>query len=389
VRRVAVVGTTYPVTGGVAAHTTELAHRLAAAGLQTRLVAWERTYPRVLYPGERRNQPPPDGPSFEPTSRPLRWDRPLGWRRVGTDLADADLVVLVHVMPVQVPALVSIAAGLRSRSTGARVVVLCHNVLPHERHPGDAALSRRLLGRVDAVLVHTQEQARLARAHGARRVAVAALPPHLPAASPARQVAGGPGVGGPRLLFFGMVRPYKGLDVLLRAVERVPGVSLTVAGEDWAGTARSLRQQVDRTPGLADRVDFRLGYVPAQEMGRLFAEHDVLALPYRAGTASQNVDLAFAHGLPVLATETGSFPDRVRDGVDGLLVPAGDPARMAEALDRLSVPQTLRHLRSGVRPPDGDRAWHRYLETLLALGDGPIRAVPAAAASLASIDRSR
>src|SRR4030095_11093251 len=135
------VGPTHPYKGGVAAHTTQTAHELAAAGHEVTLVSWSRLYPDRLYPGE---QAVPDGgpdlPPFPGTVRPLRWDRPWWWWRTGKHLRACDLVVIVIVVPVQVPALLTLVRALRrgrarSRS-GQRVVVVAHHVVPHETHPG-------------------------------------------------------------------------------------------------------------------------------------------------------------------------------------------------------------------------------------------------------------
>jgi SAM-dependent methyltransferase len=114
-------------------------------------------------------------------------------------------------------------------------------------------------------------------------------------------------------------------------------------------------------PELAERVDVRDGYVPASNLATLMAAHDVLALPYRSATASQNALLGFAHGLPVLATRTGTFDTDVRDGVDGLLADPGSLESLVQALQRLMEPGVLDQLRAGVRPPDVEGPWAAYL----------------------------
>ncbi|WP_158220985.1 glycosyltransferase, partial [Kineosporia sp. R_H_3] len=185
----AVVGPTHPFKGGVAAHTTATAQHLADAGHDVDLVSWSRLYPARLYPGEQTVAGAgPDLPEYARVVRPLRWDRPGTWWRTGRRLAGHDLVVLVVVVPAQVPALLTVARAARStrRSAGRRprVVVLAHNVVPHETHPGGTWLMNRLLAATDGVLVHSAEQERLARDHGARAVAVADLPPHPPGGLP-------------------------------------------------------------------------------------------------------------------------------------------------------------------------------------------------------------
>ena len=357
--RIAIVGPAFPYKGGGAHHTTELAHRLAGAGHDVVIESWRAQYPSFLYPGQQTI----DAPGGEPFPRPRRdlaWYRPDGWLRTGRRLRSADLVVLAVLTPVQVPSYLGILRGVGGR---ARAVALCHNVLPHERKPYDVPLMKALLRRVDAVLTHSAQQAELARTLTARPVTVAEMPPHLPARAPAK-AGRGEGVRN-RLLFFGIVRPYKGLDVLLRALAAgPPQVRLTVAGEFWGGVddTRALIASL----GLEERVDLRPGYVPAAEVPALFAEADALVLPYRSATASQNVWMAHEHGIPVIATRVGSFPEQVADGVDGLLCDPDDVASLTEALNRFYAPGEPQRLRAAVRPVDDAPLWDAYVKSLLA-----------------------
>jgi glycosyltransferase involved in cell wall biosynthesis len=248
------------------------------------------------------------------------------------------------------------------------VVVLAHNVLPHERRAVDVPLVRALLRRADTVLVHSDEQAAVARSLADTPVTVTALAPFPPA--PASGPARTPDAPPTRtLLFFGLVRPYKGLDVLLRALAAgPPDVRLVVAGEFWGGTAETERLVAEL--GIEDRVELRLGYVPAPELAALFARADALVLPYRTVTGTQHTWLAFAHGLPVVATRVGSLPDQIRDGVDGLLVDPGDVAGLADALRRLYEPGCLPTLRANVHPVDPTAQWREYVAALVRAGGG-------------------
>lgn len=365
--KVAVVGPTHPFKGGVAAHTTTLAHELADAGHDVTLVSWTHLYPSRLYPGEQAV--PGGAPDVEPfrrTVRVLSWARPDTWVRTGRRLRGFDVIVVVHVVPALVPAHLAVlrAAGAGRRPGGAgrgqrgpRSVVIAHNVLPHEPHVGDRELVRRLLERVDAVLVHSDDQARVAYELHAAHVSVTDLPPHLPGGPPVER----PGYDGPpRLLALGLVRDYKGVDLLLEALARVPGPTLTIAGEMWGESGEQVRR-LARDPRLRDRVRVHSGYVPADRLAPLLAEHDVLALTYRTATASQNALLSHQHGLAVLASDVGTFGSQVRDGVDGLLVPPGDEDALVAALQRLAEPGVAAALRAAVRPPDLSGPWARYV----------------------------
>lgn len=374
--KIAIVGPTHPYKGGVASHTTQTAHELRAAGHDVRLVSWSRLYPKRLYPGEQAvPHGGPDLPPFEPTSRPLRWDRPWSWWRTGRSLRNVDLVVVVVVVPIQVPALLILVRAVRAGAgTKPRVVAIVHNVVPHETHRGGERLMTRMVHGVDGVLVHSPEQATLARDHGAVAVAVAQLPPHPPGGLPVpsgREAALTRPARRPgeplRVLALGMVRDYKGYDLLLEAARDVPQVHVTVAGEQWGEAGERIRR-LALDPALAGRVSVRAGYLPGAEVPAVLAQHDVLALPYRHATASQNVFLAHAHGLPVLATRVGTFPDELRDGVDGLLVPPDDVGALSSALHRLAVPGALEELRKGLPDLDIAGPWAGYLAALTSLG---------------------
>ena len=180
--RLAIVGPARPDKGAAAAHATALAHRLAQAGHDVTLVSWSHPFPGTSSPAERSTPAgTPEVPEFPRTIRSLSWARPDTWVRTGRHLRGFDAVIVVHVLPIAVPAYLCVlrAAGAGGgtgspRAAGApRSIVVAHSVLPHQVRPGDRALMRSLFERVDAVLVHSPEQGRLARDLNAARVTVA------------------------------------------------------------------------------------------------------------------------------------------------------------------------------------------------------------------------
>ncbi|HCU96541.1 MAG TPA: glycosyl transferase [Actinobacteria bacterium] len=365
--RIAIVGPAHPYKGGPAQHATSLAHRLSAAGHETMLQSWRAQYPKMLYPGQLTVDQP-EVELFPDTERSLAWYRPDSWWMAGRRLARQrfDAIVLFIYTPVQVPAYLTLARA--ARAGGCTVIALCNNVMPHERRKLDKPLMTALLRRVDALVVHSGEQADLAATLTGSPVAVAALPPHLPHAGhgvPAGEEPEPPSPGGPesqrnRLLFFGIVRPYKGLDVLLRALAAgPPQVCLTVAGEIWEGRDDLL--SLISELGLADRVTLTEGYVPSGDIPAIFSAADALVLPYRSATASQNALIAFQFGIPVIATRAGAIADAVSDGVNGILCGPDDVGDLARAIGLLYQPGELERLRRGVAPPDPGPAWDDYV----------------------------
>jgi len=358
--RIALIGLAYPYRGGAARHTTELAHRLAAAGHNVVIESWQA-------PGQAVAAA--EGRPYPRTYHRLAWYRPDGWLAAGRRLRSADLVVFVLLTPAQVPSYLSVLTALGRQPP--RTVVICHRALP----PG-SALTRILLSHANTVIVHSAAQAAQARALAPDvPIAVARIPPYVPAAVPAhpsapshlaeRTVELAPGHPETRLLFFGAVRPDKGLDILLRALARTPAhVTLTVAGEFPDSTGAT--EQLIAALGLGARVTLRPGYVPAGQVPALFAAADALVLPYRQATGSQNVALAFSCGVPVVATTAGALAEAVHDGVDGLTCAPGDVGALARALNEIAGPATAGRLRAGVRPVDPEPYWAAYLRAVLA-----------------------
>jgi glycosyltransferase involved in cell wall biosynthesis len=359
--RIAIVGPTHPYKGGIAQYTTELAHRLSGTGHDVRIESWRHQYPKLLYPGQLTIAEPETTP-FPQVSRTLSWRRPDSWYRVGRRLRGADVVILVVGTPIQAPAYRGILAGL-GRARRPRVVAQCHNVLPHERRGVDVHLIRGLLSRVDGVLTHAESQETIARQLTSRTIVTQPMAPIVVARRAISDPDGDESVHR-RLLFFGIVRPYKGLDVLLEALARCPiQIQLRVAGEFWGGADQTRRLVTDL--GLEDAVELRPGYVDAVDVPALFTDVDALVLPYRAGTASFTAYLAFEHGRPVIATRAGTAAFDVRDGVDGLLCEPDDADSLADVITRFYADGVPQKLRAAVRTVDPAPAWNAYESALL------------------------
>ncbi len=362
--RIGVVGPTHPIKGGVSQHTTVLAQRLQAAGHDVEIVSWYRHYPTALYPG-RQTVVVAEHQPFSTVRRTLSWARPDTWIREARRLRTFDLVAFAHVTPIQSIAYRCMLALLRR--SPARTVVICHNVLPHERRRSDRLLARSLLNAADAVMTHSAAELVTARSLTSTPLTMATIAPFMPDAFAATALRG---EVHRRLLFFGLVRPYKGLDVLLRAVATVaPPVALRVAGEFWGGTDATV--DLCRDLGIDDRVQLLDDYVAADRVPALFEDVDALVVPYRSATGSQAVATAFRFGVPVIASDLPAFSPFVRDGVDGILVEPDDPERLARAIERLYSDATLEQLRSGVSPVDEDALWHDYLSALLSSAPEP------------------
>ena len=374
--RLVLVGPVEPYRGGISQFNTRLAETLATAD-DVLVLSWRQQFPDWLYPGGKQYAAYPRTNETARRQFVLHYRSPISVAHAVRHIRRwrADVVVLSWTTTFSAPHYLLMLELMRRVTRGrVRVVAICHNVLPHEQRPGDGWLTRAVLSRCDAAVVHARPQlAELAR-----------LAPHLPAAvreMPAigpRPPAGNHeairtetrralGLGDRVALFFGYVRPYKGLADLIEALARVDrslGVQLVVAGQFWEPIARYERQARDL--GLVDRVTLLDRYVDDEEASRLLLASDVVVLPYREATQSAVVPLARAHGRPVISTRVGGLSELVREGVDGLLVDPGRPDELAAAIDifyRGGLDATL----TAGAAEDRDDGWQRYADGLRGL----------------------
>jgi len=307
----------------------------------------------------------PELPFSPPVVEKLAWYSPLTWigliRRVRRSRAVVFTVVTpFHAVPYIIPVL-----ALRKRQRYAVV----HNVVPHESSLVDRLLMKTLLRRMARVFVHSDEQRALALDLGVAADALVVLHLPDPGISAAVDVTGPPALttGAPvSLLFFGMIRRYKGLDVLLSAVARSPSARLRIAGHFWEPL--ELYTEQITALGIADRVEIEPGYVSASRIPQLFAEADVLVLPYRSGTASIVMETAYRFGRPVIVTSVGTLAAGVEEGGLGIVVPAEDAAALAEAIETVSEPSVLERMHRAAleRQDPEEELWSNYADALRA-----------------------
>jgi glycosyltransferase involved in cell wall biosynthesis len=167
----------------------------------------------------------------------------------------------------------------------------------------------------------------------------------------------------PVLLFFGYVRRYKGLDLLLQAMpsilEKEPSLKLIVAGQFFERPER-YRKLVSQL-GIARNVDLHPGYVPSDRTGLYFAAADAVVLPYRNATQSGVVQLAYGYGLPVIATPVGALPDMIRHGQTGWIAGDDSPGKIAEAVSLfLESRSRLDTVRDRIRSFCREYSWEAF-----------------------------
>lgn len=321
--RAAIVGPVYPFRAGIAYCTTRLAEELGAD-----VVSFKRQFPKRFYPG---------GDDIDPTlprteaAFVLDILNPLTWIRAARRLRAYDAVIFVWWIWVWAIPYRLMMMMLPRRT---KVILQCHNIGDKEPAWWKRWLTNRVLKRGDALVVHAATEAEDAwRRSRGRRVVRTFLPVHeLGGTAPGREEAKEVlGLSGCRVaLFFGHVRPFKGLDIALRAWPLVKSdVTLLVAGEAWWGKEEEYRRQAE---ACLHRVRFEFRFVPDAEIATYFVAADVVLAPYRIEAQSGVALTAFHFARPVIATRVGGLPEII-DGQNGILITPEDPAALAAVVD--------------------------------------------------------
>jgi len=221
---------------------------------------------------------------------------------------------------------------LRRLAERGPTVLTAHDVLP--RRERNARAWEEALARVDRVIVQSERGLEQLAALGVDRARLVRIQ-HPVFERPAEPSA----PTGATILFFGLIREYKGLDVLLRALGEIPGGRLLVAG-DPVDPIEPL-QRLAGELGIAERVEWRLRFLGEEEIERAMEEATLVALPYRKIDSSGVLATALGHGRPAVVTDVGGLPDPIRDFGAGRVVPSEDPAALAAALRELLEPGAL------------------------------------------------
>ena len=357
--KLTIVGPVYPYRAGIAYCTTRLAEELARQH-EVDIVSFKRQYPARFYPGKSDI----DETLREKTPKNARFVldivRPLTWLKTAWSLRRSrpDAVVFVWWIWVwALPYLVMLA--LLPRRT--KVVLQCHNIGDKEPARWKSWLTDRVLHRGNVLVVHAESEL-LEASHraGGRRIVSAQLPVHeLGGVAPPRDEAKRAlGIQGRNVaLFFGHVRPFKGLDLALDAWREVrSNVVLLVAGEAWWEGEAEYRK---RAEGLENvRLEFR--FIPDSEIATYFAAADVVLAPYRVEAQSGVILTAFHFGRAVIAARVGGIPQIVIDGRNGHLIRPESPGELAQAVDRFFSSPGRDHLEEGARQMARKHSWEDY-----------------------------
>lgn len=337
--KIIIVGTAYPYRGGLAAFNERLALQMKADGHEVEMVTFSLQYPSFLFPGKTQFSTEPDHTGL-PISREVNSVNPLSWAKVGRRIArrNPDVVIFAYWMSFMAPCMGSIACSVH-RHCGAKVLALVHNMMPHEPSILDKLFPPYFVKQMDGFVALSrsvvEDIEKLDKANRPKAWNPHPIYDHYGELLDKGEAKSLLGLEQDcrYALFFGFIRAYKGLDLLLEAFAdsrlRDLGVRLLVAGEFY-GDAKPYMDQIERL-GIGDRVVLRSDFIPDSEVNRYFSAADIIAQPYKTATQSGVTQIGFHFEKPMLVTNVGGLPEIVPHGKIGYVVEP-TPQAIADAL---------------------------------------------------------
>lgn len=328
--KIVLLGPAHPYRGGIAALNDRLAVQLMREGHEVVVYNFKLQYPRFLFPGKTQytQDPSPEGVDIR---RKVNSVCPWNWWRVGNELKKLvpDLLIVRYWLPFMAPALGTICRRVHTNGH-TRIICIADNIVPHEKRPGDKMFTRYFVKGIDGFIAMSQEVYRdLDRfvTNPQKRLAPHPVYDHYGESVPREKALERLGLekNYRYLLFFGFIRDYKGLDLLLEAmadenIGRRP-LKLIVAGEFY-GNEAYYRELIEKY-GLSDRLVMHTEYIPDREINNYFGAADLIVQPYKSATQSGVTQIGYHFDKPMLVTRVGGLAEIVFPDAGYVVEPRG------------------------------------------------------------------
>ncbi len=365
--RIVLLSSFYPLRGGISQFNASLLEGLGKCHNSTLPITFSRQYPSLLFPGKTQYVTPEDEAAPVEAQALLDTINPFTWIKTARTIRKwkPDLLVMKYWMSWFAPSL-----GWVARHCGCKSVVVLDNVIPHEPHWFDKPLTRWFLNGCTGFVSMSEsvEKDLLSlRPEAPHTLLFHPLYSHFGEKIPRGEALEALGLD-PRkktLLFFGLIREYKGLDILLEAFRNLPeDYQLIVAGEPY-GSFEKYAAIIDRLPGK-DRIRVFPDYIRDSEVKKYFSAADLAVLPYRSATQSGISAIACHFGLPMLVTDVGGLKETIEGRGTGIVAPeASEEAIRKEILRYFANPSLGQSCREAIEQEKQRLSWDHFTESLL------------------------
>lgn len=374
-KKIILLSPAHPLRGGIAAFSERLAQELQQGGVEVTLYSFRLQYPKFFFPGKTQltNDPPPRDLNIKTVVNSIN---PLNWWKVGRMIQQEkpDLLIIRYWLPFMAASLGTIARIVKSNQH-TKIIAIADNILPHEKRPGDWQLTRYFVKTVDAFVVMSRAVEADLRLFTKTKPAI--FTPHPIYDNYGEMVSRQEALhhfqlpeSERHILFFGFIRKYKGLDLLLEAMadERVKnlGIKLIVAGEYYDNAA--LYNDLIIKYNLLERIILRTDFIPNDEVKYYFGAADLVVQPYRSATQSGISQMAYHFEKPMVVTKVGGLSEIVPNGKVGYVVEVKVQA-IADAIVDFFENNRAVEMQAGVREEKKRFEWSVMVEAIERLSD--------------------
>ncbi|MCF8235228.1 MAG: glycosyltransferase [Bacteroidales bacterium] len=369
-KKVLIIGPAHPLRGGLANYNERLAKEYQKKGNQVHIETFSLQYPSLLFPGKSQysNEPAPDDLSINASINSIN---PLNWISTGNRLAEEkyDLVISKYWLPFMAPCLGTILRRIK-KNGHSKVISILDNIVPHEKRPGDKALSNYFVKSVDGFVAMSESV--LDDLNQFTTQKPKAFCPHPLYDNFGEQIPKEQAIEALQLdknfkyiLFFGFIRDYKGLDILLKAMAakqlKDEKIRCLVAGEFY--TDENPYREIIEKNNIQDKVIMQNDFIPDSEVANYFCASDIVVQPYKTATQSGVTQIAFHFNKPMIVTRVGGLPEIVPDGKIGY-VTEPDPEEIAEAILKFYNENKEKEFIENVKEEKKKYSWSRMLKTV-------------------------
>lgn len=372
-KTIKIIGPAYPYRGGIATTNERLAQEFASMGFDVEIETFTVQYPSFLFPGKTQysGKPAPERLKIERTINSVN---PVNWLRVGHRVRKEkpDLVIIRFWLPFLAPCLGTIA-GLIRKNKHTIIICLADNIVPHEHRPGDRLLTNYFIQRIDGLIAMSKSV--LTEAKSFRKDLPLGYCPHpifdnygeklsFEVAKQKLKLD----TNTKYLLFFGFIRDYKGLDLLINAfaderLRKYP-VKLLVAGEYYSSPEPYLTLIKERN--LQELIELRTDFIPDDEVNLYFSAADMVVQPYKSATQSGVTQIGYHFNKPMLVTNVGGLSEIIPDGKIGYVVEP-ESGKIADALVDFYENERMTEFEANIVEEKKKFSWSNMVQTFFSV----------------------
>jgi len=369
-KKILIIGTAFPYRGGLAAYNERLATEFKNNGEEVTIHTFKLQYPGFLFPGKSQFASW-EAPKHLSIKRTVNSINPFNWIWLGWKIKrmKPDLVIFKYWIPFMAPCFGTIARIIK-RNKKTRIITIVDNMIPHEKRPGDRLLNRYFVKPIDAYIAMSESV--LGDIKNIDPEKPGALSPHplfdnfgdILSKEEALNKLGLPDQH-KYILFFGFIRDYKGLDLLLKAmaekeVKDLP-VKVLIAGEFY--TKPDPYYDLIKQLKIEDRVILKTDFIADREVKNYFCASDLVVQPYKSATQSGVTQIAYHFNKPMIVTDVGGLAEIVPDGKTGYVVQQ-DPAAIAKAIHTFFNENRSKDFIENIKSEKKKYSWSRMVEAI-------------------------